>query len=109
MEDQFVHRFTGTAAEFHAEALEPGCGEGSRLVGEQLGGWLSPNCQCELSIIVQPHDDSHQPLAETADAVLAEGWIHAIAGRDADEDDFLDERLEGSRQLRDVSFAVGGK
>src|SRR6476660_7834457 len=68
MEDQFVHRFAWTSAEFHAEALEPGHGEGSRLVGEQPGGWLTRNGQCELSIIVQPHHDGHQPLAETADA-----------------------------------------
>jgi len=32
MEDQFVHRFAGAAAEFHAEALKPGHGEGNTIV-----------------------------------------------------------------------------
>ena len=44
---------------------------------------------------------------ERAGAVLTKGRIRAIAGWT--EDDVFDERLERSRQARNVSFTVGGK
>jgi hypothetical protein len=70
-------------------------------------GWLAPNCQRELSTVVLPDNNSRGSLAERAGAVLAEGRIHAIADRNAGEDDIFDERLERSRQARNVSLAVG--
>ena len=41
-------------------------------------------------------------MAEHAGAVLAEGRICASARRSAGEDDVLDQRLEGSRETRDL-------
>ena len=48
-------------------------------------------------------------MAERAGAARTEGRTRAIAGRNAGEDDVFDERLERSRQARNVSFTVDGK
>ena len=78
-------------------------------LGTQFVGWLAPNCQRQLSILVLPDNNSGASVAERAGAVLTEGRARAIAGWSAGEDDVFDERLERSRQTRNVSFAVGGK
>jgi len=110
MEDQFIHFLVRAEMELHLEALKLVDDEGSALVGTQFVGWLAPNCQRELSIVVLPDKNSRDSLAdERAGAVLTEGHIHAIAGWNAGEDDIFDERLERSRQARNVSFTVGGK
>ena len=95
--------------ELHPEALELVDDEGSALVGTEFVGWLARNCNRQLSILVLPDNNSGASVAERAGAVLTEGRIRAIAGRDAGEDDILDERLERRRQIRNVSFTVGGK
>jgi hypothetical protein len=79
------------------------------LVRTEFAGWLVPKRQRELSIVVLPDNNGCGSLAERAGAVLTEGRIHAVAGWNAGEDDVLDERLERSRQTRNVSFTVGGK
>src|SRR5262245_9570887 len=107
MEDQFIPVRAGM--ELHPEALELVDDEGPALVRAELAGWLAPNCQAELSIVVLRHGNRCDAMAERTGAALTEGWIHAIAGRSAGEDDVFDERLERSRQTRNVSFAVGGK
>src|SRR5262249_44128773 len=109
MKDQFIHFPVRTDVKFHPEALKLVDGEGSALVGTELAGWLAPNCQRELSIVVLPDNNSRGSLAEHAGAALTEGRIRAIAGRNAGEDDIFDERLERGSQTRNVSFAVGGK
>ena len=109
MEDQFIHIPVRADMELHPEALKPVDDEGSALVGSQLVGWLASNCQRELFIGVPPDNNSHASMAERAGAVLTEGRIRAIAGRNAGEDDIFDERIERSRQTCNVAFAVGGK
>ena len=72
------------------------------MVGSQLSG--------ELPVVVLPDNNSRDSLAdERAGAVLTEGRVQAIAGRNAGEDDVFNERLERRRQIRNVSFTVGGK
>ena len=97
MKDQFIHFPVRTDVKFHPEALKLVDGEGSALVGTELAGWLAPNCQRELSIVVLPDNNSRDPLAERAGAVLTEGRIRANAGWNAGEDDVFDEWLERSR------------
>jgi hypothetical protein len=63
---------------------------------------LAPNCQRE-SIAVLRDNNHRDSLTERAGAVLTEGRVLAIAGRNAGEDDVFDERLERSRQTRNVS------
>ena len=109
MEDQFIDFPVRIEVEFHSEALKLVDDEGSALVGMEFVGWLAPNCQRELSIVVLPDNNSRDSLAERAGAVLTEGRIRAIAGWNAGEDDVFDEGLEWSRQTRNVSFTVGGK
>ncbi len=115
MEEQFIRFPVRTEVELHPEALKLVDDEGSALVGTEFVGWLVPNCQRELTIIVRPDNNSRSSLAdEPAGAVLTEGGIRAIAaGRagagKAGKDDVFDERLERNRQTRNVSFAVGGK
>jgi len=56
--------------ELHPEALNLVDDEGSALVGDGVFvGWLAPNCQRELSIIVLPDNNSRDSLAERAGAV----------------------------------------
>ena len=109
MEDQFIHFPVRPEMELHPEALEFVDGEGSALVGTEFVGWLAPDCQRQLSIVVLPDNNSRGSLAERAGAVLTEGRIRAIAGCKAGEDDVFDERLERSRQTGNVAFMVGGK
>ena len=109
MEEQFIHFPVRSEVELHPEALELVDDKGSALVGTEFVGWLAPNCQRELSIAVLPDDNSRASVAERAGAVLTEGRARAIAGWSAGEDDVFDERLERSRQTRNVSFTVGGK
>ena len=108
MEEQFIHFPIRAEMELHPEAVTL-VDEGSALVGTEFAGCLAPNCHRELSIVVLPDNNSRDSLAERAGAVLTEGRICAIAGRSAGEDDVLDERLERSRQARNVSFTIGGK
>src|SRR5215470_12653643 len=103
MEEHFIYFPARTEVEFHSESLKLVDDEGSALVGTEFVGWLAPNRQRELSILVLPNNNSRDSLAERAGAMLTEGWTHAIAGRDAGEDDVFDERLERSRQTRNVS------
>src|SRR5262249_54232824 len=110
MEEQFIHFPVRPEMELHPEALKLVDDEGSALVGTEFVGWLAPNCQRELSVVVLPDNNSRDSLTdERAGAVLTESRIHAVAGRNAGEHDVLDERLERSRQARNVSFTVGGK
>jgi hypothetical protein len=110
MEGQFIRFPVRTEVELHPEALKLVDDEGSALVGTEFVGWLVPNCQRELTIIVRPDNNSRSSLAdEPAGAVLTEGGIRAIAAGKAGKDDVFDERLERNRQTRNVSFAVGGK
>ena len=109
MEEQFIHFPVRAGMELHPEALEAVDDKGSALIGTEFVGWLAPKSQGELSIIVLPDNHSRGSLTEPAGAVLMEGRICAIAGWNAGEDDVFDERLERSRQTRNVSFAVGGK
>jgi hypothetical protein len=109
MEDQFIYFPVRAEVELHPEALELVDDEGSALVGTEFVGWLAPNCQRQLFIVVLPDNNRRASPAERAGAVLTEGRIRAIAGRNAGEDDVFDERLERSRQAGNVSFAVGGK
>src|SRR5215471_19238760 len=108
MEDQFIHFPVRAEVALHSEALKLVDDEGSALVGTEFVGCLAPSCQRELSIVVLSDNNSRCSLAERAGAVLMEGGIHAIAGRNAGEDDVFDERLEWSRQARNVSFTIGG-
>jgi hypothetical protein len=89
------------------EALKVVDDEGPALVGTEFVSWLGPNCQRDLSIVVLHGNNSRDSLAERADAVLREGRIRSIAGRNAGEEDVLDERLERRRQTRNVAFTVG--
>ena len=98
MEEQFIHFPIRAETELHPEALKRVDDEGSALVGTEFVGWLAPNCQRELSIAVLPDNNTCDSMAERAGAVLTEGWICAIAGRNAGEDDTFDERLERSCQ-----------
>src|SRR5215471_3458746 len=100
MEEQFIHFSARPEMELHPEALKLVDDEGSALVGTEFVGWLAPNCQRELSIVVLPDNNSRDSLAERAGAVLTEGRIRAIAGWNAGEDDVFHERLERSRQKR---------
>ena len=110
MEEQFIHFPARAEVELHPEALRLVDDEGSALVGKEFAGWLAPNCQRELSIVVLPDNNSRDSMeSERASAVLTEGRIRAIAGCNAGEDDVFDERLERSRQARNVPFTVGGK
>ena len=109
MEEQFIDVPVRAEAELHPDALELVDDEGSALVGTEFVGWLAPDCQRELCIVVLTHNNGRHSLAERAGAVLTEGRVCAIAGRTAGEDDVFDERLEWSRQARNVSFTVGGK
>ena len=86
MEDQFIHIPVRAEVELHPEALELVDDEGSALIGTQLAGWLAPNCQRELSILVLPDNNSRASPAERAGAVLTEGRIRAIAAWNAGED-----------------------
>jgi hypothetical protein len=54
MEEQFIHFPVRAEMELHPEALELVDDEGSTLVGPEFVGWLAPNCQHELSIVVLP-------------------------------------------------------
>ena len=110
MEDQFIRFPVGAEMELHPATLKLIDDEGSALIGTQFVGWLAPNRHRELSIAVLPDNNSRDSLAdERAGAVLTEGRIRAIAGCNASEDNLFDERLEGSRQTRDISFPIGGK
>jgi hypothetical protein len=109
MEDQFSCFPIWTKVELHPNALALDDDEGSTLVRTEFVGWLAPNCQRELFIAVLSDNNSRDSLAEHADAVLTEGGVHAIAGWNATEDDIFEERLERSRQTRNVSLTVGGK
>ncbi len=80
MEEQFIHFPVRAEMELHPEALKLVDDEGSALVGTEFAGWLAPNCQRELSIVVLPDNNSRDSLAERAGAVLTEGRIRAIAG-----------------------------
>src|SRR5262245_23451078 len=109
MEEQFIHFPVRADVELHPEALKLVDDEDSVLVGTEFVGRLAPQRQRELSIVVLSDNNSRDSMAERANAVLTEGRTRAIAGRNAGEDDVFDERLERSRQTRDVSFTVGGK
>jgi hypothetical protein len=109
MEEQFIHFAARAEVELHPEALELVDEEGSALVRAEFVGWFAANCQRQLSIVVLPDNDSRASVAERAGAVLKEGRIRAIAGWNAGEDDVFNERLERRRQIRNVSFTVGGK
>ena len=109
MEEQFIHFPVRAEMELHPEALELVEDKGSALVGTQFVGWLAPNCECELSILVLPDNNSGASVAERAGAALAEGGARAIAGWNAGKDDVFDERLERSCQACYVPFTVGGK
>jgi hypothetical protein len=109
MKDQFIHFAIWTEVEFHSESLKLAHVEGSALVGMEFTGWLAPNCQREVSIVVLLDNNGRDSMAERAGAVLAESRICAIAGRGAGEDDVFDEWLERDCQTRNVSFTVGGK
>src|SRR5258708_33628544 len=88
MEEQFIHFPVRAEMELHPEALKLVDDEGSALVGTEFVGWLAPNCQRELSIVVLPDNNSRDSMeSERAGAVLTEGRIRAIAGRSAGEDD----------------------
>jgi hypothetical protein len=54
MEEQFIHFPVRAEMELHPEALKLVDDEGSALVGMEFVGWLAPNCQHELSIVVLP-------------------------------------------------------
>jgi hypothetical protein len=62
-----------------------------------------------MSIAVLRNNGTRGSVNKRTDAALAESWIHAIASRNAGEDDIFDERLERSGQTCNVSFTVGGK
>jgi hypothetical protein len=110
MEDQFIHFSVRAEVKLHPKSLELIDDEGSALVGTQFVGWLAPKRHRELSIAVLPDNNSRDSLAdERAGALLTEGRIRAIARCNASEDNLFDERLEGSRQTRDISFPIGGK
>ena len=109
MDDQFVYFPVWAGMELHPEALKLVDDESLALVGTEFPGWLTPKRQRELSIVVQSDNNGRHPMAERAGAVLTEGRIRAIAGWNAGEDYVFDERLERSRQTRNVSFTVGGK
>src|SRR5215471_10784809 len=109
MKDQFIHSPVGGEVELHPEALELVDDKGSALVGTELVGWLAPNCQRELSIMVLADNNSRASMVVRSGAALTEGRIRAIAGWNSGEDDVLDERLERRRQTRNVSLPVCGK
>jgi len=74
MEEQFIHFPVRAEMELHPEALNLVDDEGSALVGDGVFvGWLAPNCQRELSIVVLPDNNSRDSLAERAGAVQTEG------------------------------------
>jgi hypothetical protein len=75
MEEQFIHFPVRAEVELHPEALKLVDDEGSALVGTEFVGWLAPNCQRELSIVVLPDNNSRDSLAERAGAALTEGRI----------------------------------
>jgi hypothetical protein len=81
MEDQFIYIPIRAAVELHPEALELVDDEGSALVGTEFVGWLAPNCQRQLFIVVLPDNNRRASPAERAGAVLTEGRIRAIADR----------------------------
>ena len=87
MEEQFIHLPVRAEMELHPEALRLVDDEGSALVGTEFAGWLAPNCQRELSIVVLRDDNSRDSMeSERAGAVLTEGRIRAIAGWNAGEE-----------------------
>jgi hypothetical protein len=96
MVEQFIHFPVRAEMELHPEALKLVDDEGSVLVGTEFVGWLVPNCQRELSIVVLPGNNSRDSLAERAGAEPAEGGISAIAGWNAGEG----EASSRSSQLR---------
>src|SRR5712672_3567659 len=59
MEEQFIHFPVRAEMELHPESLKLVDDEGSALVGAEFAGWLAPNRQRELSIIVLPDNNSH--------------------------------------------------
>ena len=88
MEEQFIHFPVRAEMELHPEALKLVDDEGSALVGMEFAGWLAPNCQRELSIVVLPDNNSRDSLAdERTGEVPTESRIRAIAGWNAGEDD----------------------
>ena len=110
MEDQLVRFPVGAEMELHPATLKLVDDEGSALIGTQFVGWLAPKRHRQSSVAVLPDNNSRDSLAdERASAVLPEGRIRAIAGCNASEDNLFDERLEGSRETRDISFPIGGK
>jgi hypothetical protein len=109
MEEPFIDFPVRAEMELPPEALRLVDDEGSALVGTEFVGWLAPDRQHELSIVVLRDNNSRRSLAERASTVLTERRTRTITGRNAGEDDVLDERLERSRQTRNVSFTVGGK
>src|SRR5215510_14496154 len=109
MEDQFIHFCVRAEVELHPETLKLVDDKGSTLVRTEFVGWLASQRQRELSIAVLPDNDNRDPLADKrAGAVLAKRRPRAIAGRNTGEADILDDRLERSRQTRNISFAVAG-
>src|SRR5262245_12151419 len=109
MEDQLVHGPVGTPAKLHTMAHKLGNHERSRLMGDQLVGWLTGQCKEELSVGVLVHRYGHSWAIEGANALLAEGCVRAVAGRNTGEDDVFDQRLKRGCQRRDVSVAIRGK
>ena len=109
MDEQFIHVPVRAEVKLHPEALQLVDREGSALIGAEFVGWLAPKRKSELSIVVLPDKNSHGSMAERAGALLTDGRIRAIAGWNAGKDDVFHERLERSRQTRNVSFTIGGK
>src|SRR5271170_5884569 len=64
MEEQFIHFPVRAEMELHPEALKLVDDEGSFV------GWLAPNCQRELSIVVLPGNNSRVSLAERPGAAI---------------------------------------
>src|SRR2546430_8827784 len=93
MEEQFIHVPVRAEPELRPETLDAVDDEGSALVDTEFVGWLVPNRQCQLSIVVLSDNNGRDSEAERAGAVLTEGRARAIAGGKAGEDDVLDERL----------------
>jgi hypothetical protein len=63
MEEQFIHCPVRAEMKLHPEALKLVDDEGSALVGTEFVGWLAPNCQRELSIVVLRHNNSRGSMA----------------------------------------------
>jgi hypothetical protein len=78
-------------------------------VGSQFVGWMIPNCQRELFVIVLPDNNGHGSMAEHACAVLAGSLARAVAICNPAEDDVLDERFERNCETYNVPLMVGGK